>query len=587
MDDPTPHTGGCRCGAVRFEASAEPFHISYCHCSDCRRATGAPVAAYVGFTAEQVGPAQPGIPRRILVSWLAPQGAPVGGRPVSTASRCWLWASEASSEGIWASVLAACAVGPDYQRPALDLGNAYKEGQGEVPGWKRAEPRDVADRGQWWRVYDDATLDGLVDRLNASNQTIAQAEANYRQALGLVRGARAGFFPTVGAGAGLTRSGSGGGSGASSSSAGGGNVANQYSLTGSVSWELDVWGRVRRSVEASEASAAASLADLAATRLSAQAALVQAYLQLRVLDEQKRLLDATVAAYEKSLQLTQNRYNVGVAGQADVAVARTQLESTRAQSIDLDWQRGQYEHAIAVLMGQAPSQFSLPPAPFSVQLPQIPVGLPSELLERRPDVAAAERRAAAANAQIGVAQAAWFPSLTLSADGGFRNGQFAELLTAPARFWSLGPALALTLFDGGARQAQVEQARASYDAQAAAYRQAALTGLREVEDYLIQLRVLENEQAVQRRALESARESLRLIQNQYKAGLVDYLSVAVVDATALSNERSALSLYGNRLVASVNLIVALGGGWDGLAPQDGAGAGQTVAPAAPQPASRP
>ncbi|MCF7767127.1 efflux transporter outer membrane subunit [Achromobacter pulmonis] len=485
------------------------------------------------------------------------------------------------------AALAACAVGPDYQRPALDLGNVYKEGQGEVPGWKRAEPRDVADRGQWWRVYDDATLDGLVDRLNASNQTIAQAEANYRQALGLVRGARAGFFPTVGAGAGLTRSGSGGGSGASSSSAGGGNVANQYSLTGSVSWELDVWGRVRRSVEASEASAAASLADLAATRLSAQAALVQAYLQLRVLDEQKRLLDATVAAYEKSLQLTQNRYNVGVAGQADVAVARTQLESTRAQSIDLDWQRGQYEHAIAVLMGQAPSQFSLPPAPFSVQLPQIPVGLPSELLERRPDVAAAERRAAAANAQIGVAQAAWFPSLTLSADGGFRNGQFAELLTAPARFWSLGPALALTLFDGGARQAQVEQARASYDAQAAAYRQAALTGLREVEDYLIQLRVLENEQAVQRRALESARESLRLIQNQYKAGLVDYLSVAVVDATALSNERSALSLYGNRLVASVNLIVALGGGWDGLAPQDGAGAGQTVAPAAPQPASRP
>lgn len=479
------------------------------------------------------------------------------------------------------AALSACAVGPDYQRPALDVGAAYKEGQDEVPGWKRAEPRDDADRGQWWRVYDDATLNGLVDNLNASNQTIAQAEANYRQALGLVRGARAGFFPTVGAGAGLTRSGSGGGSASSSSSAGGSTVSNQYSLTGSISWELDVWGRVRRSVEASEASAAASLADLAATRLSAQAALVQAYLQLRVLDEQKRLLDATVAAYEKSLQLTQNRYNVGVAGQADVAVARTQVESTRAQSIDLDWQRGQYEHAIAVLMGQAPSHFSLPPTPFSLQLPRIPVGLPSELLERRPDVAAAERRAAAANAQIGVAQAAWFPSLTLSADGGFRNGQFAELLTAPARFWSLGPALALTIFDGGARQAQVEQARASYDAQAAAYRQAALTGLREVEDYLIQLRVLENEQTVQRRALESARESLRLIQNQYKAGLVDYLSVAVVDATALSNERSALSLYGNRLVASVNLIVALGGGWDGLAPQQGGQATAANGQAAP------
>lgn len=465
------------------------------------------------------------------------------------------------------ALLGACAVGPDYQRPALDVGEAYKEGQGEVPGWKPAQPSDDAERGAWWKVYDDPVLDGLLDRLNESNQTIAQAEANYRQALGLVRGARSGFYPTVGAGAGMTRAGSGNGQNGSSSSSGN-NVSNQYSLTGSISWEADVWGRVRRSVESSEASAAASLADLGATRLSAQAALAQTYLQLRVLDEQKRLLDATVAAYEKSLQLTQNRYAVGVAGQADVAVARTQVESTRAQSIDLDWQRGQYEHAIAVLMGQAPSHFSLPPKLFTLQLPQIPVGLPSELLERRPDVAAAERRAAAANAQIGVAQAAWFPSLTLSADGGFRSGEFAELLTVPARFWSLGPALALTIFDGGAREAQVEQARASYDSQAAAYRQAALTGLREVEDYLIQLRVMEQEQIVQRRALESARESLRLIQNQYKAGLVDYLSVAVVDATALNSERNALSLLGSRLAASVNLIVALGGGWDGLPPAE-------------------
>ncbi|WAI83694.1 MULTISPECIES: efflux transporter outer membrane subunit [Achromobacter] len=459
------------------------------------------------------------------------------------------------------ALLGACAVGPDYQRPELDVGASYKEAQGQqqVEGWKPAQPRDEADRGKWWLVYGDDTLDALVERLNTSNQTIAQAEANYRQALGLVRAARAGFYPTVGASAGASRAGVGNGS---SSSTNGSNVSNQYSVTGSVSWEVDVWGRVRRSTESSEASAAASLADLGATRLSAQAALVQTYFQLRVLDEQKRLLDATVAAYERSLKLTQNRYEVGVAGQADVAVARTQVESTRAQSIDLDWQRGQYEHAIAVLMGQAPSQFGLPPAVFTLQLPQIPVGLPSELLERRPDIAAAERRAAAANAQIGVAQAAWFPSLILSADGGFRNGQFADLLTAPARFWSLGPALALTIFDGGARAAQVEQARAAYDSQAAAYRQAALVGLREVEDYLIQLRVMEQEQIVQRRALESARESLRLIQNQYQAGLVDYLSVAVVDATALNSERNALSLLGTRLLASVNLIVALGGGWE-------------------------
>ncbi|WP_232312041.1 efflux transporter outer membrane subunit [Achromobacter spanius] len=460
------------------------------------------------------------------------------------------------------ALLGACAVGPDYQRPELDVGASYKEAQGQqqVEGWKPAQPRDEADRGKWWLVYGDYTLNALVERLNTSNQTIAQAEANYRQALGLVRAARAGFYPTVGASAGMSRAGAGTGS---SSSTNGSNVSNQYSVTGSVSWEVDVWGRVRRSTESSEASAAASLADLGATRLSAQAALVQTYFQLRVLDEQKRLLDATVAAYERSLKLTQNRYEVGVAGQADVAVARTQVESTRAQSIDLDWQRGQYEHAIAVLMGQAPSHFSLAPSVFTLQLPQIPVGLPSELLERRPDIAAAERRAAAANAQIGVAQAAWFPSLILSADGGFRNGQFADLLTAPARFWSLGPALALTIFDGGARAAQVEQARASYDSQAAAYRQAALVGLREVEDYLIQLRVMEQEQIVQRRALESARESLRLIQNQYQAGLVDYLSVAVVDATALNSERNALSLLGTRLVASVNLIVALGGGWEG------------------------
>ncbi|WP_240669436.1 efflux transporter outer membrane subunit [Achromobacter spanius] len=460
------------------------------------------------------------------------------------------------------ALLGACAVGPDYQRPELDVGASYKEAQGQqqVEGWKPAQPRDEADRGKWWLVYGDDTLNALVERLNTSNQTIAQAEANYRQALGLVRAARAGFYPTVGASAGMSRAGAGTGS---SSSTNGSNVSNQYSVTGSVSWEVDVWGRVRRSTESSEASAAASLADLGATRLSAQAALVQTYFQLRVLDEQKRLLDATVAAYERSLKLTQNRYEVGVAGQADVAVARTQVESTRAQSIDLDWQRGQYEHAIAVLMGQAPSHFSLVPSVFTLQLPQIPVGLPSELLERRPDIAAAERRAAAANAQIGVAQAAWFPSLILSADGGFRNGQFADLLTAPARFWSLGPALALTIFDGGARAAQVEQARASYDSQAAAYRQAALVGLREVEDYLIQLRVMEQEQIVQRRALESARESLRLIQNQYQAGLVDYLSVAVVDATALNSERNAISLLGTRLVASVNLIVALGGGWEG------------------------
>ncbi|WP_249278364.1 efflux transporter outer membrane subunit [Bordetella genomosp. 7] len=459
------------------------------------------------------------------------------------------------------ALLSACAVGPDYQRPTLDVGDSYKEAPASVDGWKPAQPRDAAERGAWWQVYGDPTLDGLMQQLNTANQTIAQAEANYRQAQALVQGARSGFFPTVGANTSATRAG-GGGNGAA------GGVANQYNLSGSASWEADLWGRVRREVEASRAEADASFADLANARLSAQSALAQNYFQLRILDEQKRLLESTVAAYEKSLRLTQNRYQAGVAGKSDVSVALAQLENTRAQLIDLEWQRGQFEHAIAVLVGLAPSRFALAPARFAQALPHIPAGLPSELLERRPDVASAERRVAAANAQIGVAQSAWFPDLVLSADGGFRSGQFAQWLTAPARFWSLGPALALTLFDGGARQAELDRARAAYDGQAALYRQTVLGALREVEDYLIQLRVMEQEQVVQRRALEAARESLRLARNQYEAGLIGYLDVAVLETTALNSERNALSLLGSRLAASVQLIAALGGGWEGLPPQD-------------------
>jgi NodT family efflux transporter outer membrane factor (OMF) lipoprotein len=457
--------------------------------------------------------------------------------------------------------LAACAVGPDYVRPTLDMGTGYKEGQDDTPGWKPAQPSDHADRGAWWKVYQDPVLDDLMSRLDAANLDIAQAEANYRQAQALVRGARAAFFPTVGVGAGVTRSGNGAGTG--STATGGSNVGNAYSLSGSVSWEADLWGSVRRSVEASRAGQQASAADLAAARLSAQSTLAQDYFQLRVLDEQHRLLQATVDTNARSLQMTVNRYEAGVAGKSDVAVARTQLENTRAQLIDLEWQRGQFEHAIAVLIGQAPSRFALAPTPFTQRVPAIPVGLPSQLLERRPDVAGAERRTAQANAQIGVAQAAWFPDLTLSADGGFRSGQFAQWLTAPARFWSIGPALAQTLFDGGLRASQVESARAAYDAQAAAYKQIVLGALREVEDTMIQLRVFDREQQVQLRALEASRESLQLSRNQYKQGLIDYLDVAVLENTSLNAERSAISLVGNRLVASVQLIAALGGGWNG------------------------
>jgi NodT family efflux transporter outer membrane factor (OMF) lipoprotein len=456
----------------------------------------------------------------------------------------------------WCVTLAACAVGPDYSRPAIDVGAAYREQQNETPGWKPAEPRAEVPRGRWWRLYDDAVLDGLMAQLNVANQSVAQSEANYRQAQALVQAARASLWPSATASVSQTRAG-GAQSGAANA------VGDRYNLSGTVtSWEVDLWGRLRRTVESNEAAAQGSAADLAAAYLSAQAALAQNYFQLRVLDEEKRLLEATVQAYQKSLQLTQHRYEVGVAAKADVAVASTQLENTRAQWVDLDWRRGQYEHAIAALIGVAPSKFTLAPTPFVQTVPQIPVGLPADLLERRPDVAAAERRAAAANARIGVAQAAYFPQLTLSATGGFSSGQFSQWLTAPARFWSLGPTLATAFFDGGARQAQLAQARATFDAQAAAYRQSVLTALREVEDYLIQLHVLGQEQTVQQRALEAARESLRLTRNQYKEGLIDYLNVATVETTALSAERSAITLIGTRLVASVQLIAALGGGWD-------------------------
>ena len=282
------------------------------------------------------------------------------------------------------------------------------------------------------------------------------------------------------------------------------------------------------------------------------------------MDSQKRLMEATIDAYTRSLQLTLNRYGVGVAGKSDVAEATTQLENARAQSVDLDWQRAQLEHAVAILIGQPPSKFALPATAFTQRVPEIPVGVPSVLLERRPDVAAAERSAAAANAKIGVAVSAWFPDLSLSADGGFRSGGFADWLTLPARYWSIGPTLAMTLFDGGARQAQIDQARAAYDAQAATYRQIVLTALKEVEDYLAQLKSMEQEQVVEDRALAAARESLELMLNQYKAGTVDYLSVVTVQTTALTTERSALSLMGSRLTASVQLIAALGGGWEGL-----------------------
>jgi|TARA_R110000851_G_scaffold333553_1_gene516345 NodT family efflux transporter outer membrane factor (OMF) lipoprotein len=444
--------------------------------------------------------------------------------------------------------MAGCAVGPDYTAPSVDVGQAYENQE----GWVRAQPGVVELRSDWWRLFDDPVLNGLMQAVLVNNQTIAQFEAQYRQAQSLLRESQAQFFPSVNADAGFTRSGSGSGSE---------GVSQQYRLAGSVSWEPDLWGRIRRTVEAESAQLQASEAELAATRLSVQSTLAQTYFRLRSYDAELRLYEQTVDAYRRSLQTNQNRLDAGVAAQLDVESARVQLNNALTQQQALRRQRAQLENAMAVLIGKPPSQFALPSESVSIAVPEIPAGLPSALLQRRPDIASAERQVAAANAQIGVAQSAWFPNLILSAEGGYRSGQWAQWLSAPFSFWSLGPALAMTIFDGGAREARIEQAQAGYEAQVAAYRQTVLTALREVEDYLVDLNSLEREQQSQQRALTAARESLRLTLNQYNAGLIDYLSVVQVETTALTAERASLSLSADRLIAAVQLIAALGGGW--------------------------
>jgi NodT family efflux transporter outer membrane factor (OMF) lipoprotein len=414
-------------------------------------------------------------------------------------------------------------------------------------------------------VFNDPQLDALLGQVEVSNQTIKAAEARVREARALTQQAQAAYFPIVTANASATRGGGRATIGGSTDVSGGGvggAVRNSYNVSLDVNWEIDLWGRVRRTVEAGEATAQASVADLEAAKLSAQAQLAEDYFLLRAQDAQIRLLNDTVDAYQKSLQLTRNQYAVGVAARADVAQAETQLKSTQAQALDAGVQRAQLEHAIAVLLGKAPANFSIAPEAVATTFPPIPLGLPSELLERRPDIAAAERRTAAANAQVGVAEAAFFPSVTLSATGGFQSSVLSQLFTLPSRYWSLGPALAATIFDAGLRRAQTAQAMATYDENVANYRQTVLAGFQEVEDNLAALRILEQEAAVQDEAVKSARESLTITLNQYRAGTANYLAVVVAQAVALSNERTALTILGRRLTASVTLIKALGGGWD-------------------------
>jgi len=438
-----------------------------------------------------------------------------------------------------------CTVGPDYVRPAADAPAAYKE----MPPSKPAQPADASPRGQWWDVYGDAQLSTLEEQVALANQNLRAAEANYRQAQTLVLQSRAGLYPTIGANVNAARARQGG------------TTQSFYTLGLPVDWEVDLWGKIRRSVEASEAGAQASAADLEATRLSLQAQLAQAYFALRIADRDKKLLDETVAAYARSLELTQNRYNAGVVARSDVVQAEAQWQSAQVQAVDIGVSRAQLEHAIAVLVGKPPSEFSLAAVDTINSLPPIPTALPSELLERRPDIAAAERRVAAANAQIGVATAAFYPTLSLTGNFGFAGSSFSSWISLPNRVWALGAALATPLFDAGLRKAQRDETIAAYDATVATYRQTVLAGFQEVEDNLAALRILEQEAAVQQTALQSARLALELSLNQYRAGLVNYINVVLLQAAALNAERNSVELDGRRLAASATLIKALGGGW--------------------------
>lgn len=449
--------------------------------------------------------------------------------------------------------LVGCAVGPDYQRPTMVLPDTFKE----AGAWTTASPSVIDSDQHWWEVYDDTQLNALVTEANAANQNIQQAQAQYRQARAAADAARAAFWPTVSAGvsAGRARGQSGGKVG----------VANSYTATLDAAWEPDIWGGVRRSVEASDAATQASAAELAAARLSIQASVAQDYLQLRAIDREKDLYARTLTAFEHTLRVTQSQYDAGVALRSDVALAEAQLKTAQAQAIDLDGSRAQLEHAIAILLGKAPAQFTLAAVPASQPwhrvIPQVPTGMPSELLQRRPDIAAAERQAAQANAKIGVARAAYFPSLLLSAGGGFSAASFAKWFNAPAQIWSLGAAVAQTLFDGGLRRANDAQAVAGFDVSAAQYKQTVLGAFQEVEDNLSTLRVLDQESVAQEQAVAASRMNEEMSLHQYEAGTTTFLTVATAQALTLTNERTLVQLRGRQLVASVGLIKAVGGGW--------------------------
>jgi NodT family efflux transporter outer membrane factor (OMF) lipoprotein len=452
-------------------------------------------------------------------------------------------------------LLGGCAVGPKYKTPTVPAPPAYKE----MGNWKSAQPSDQNLGGNWWEIFQDAQLNALEQQINVSNQNLKAAVAQYQEARGALRYARADYYPTISAAPSATRQRY---SDNRPGSAARGTTFNDFVLPVDLSYQVNAWGRVSKNVESYREQAQASAADLAVVNLTMHADLAVDYFAARTLDAEEKLLQDTVGQYQQALQLNEERYKGGLASEVEVEQARTILETTQAQLVDVGVTRAQYEHAAAVLVGKPPADFSLPALPLTTPPPVIPVGVPSELLERRPDIAAAERQVASANAQVGLAKTAYYPLVNIIGSGGFESGTITTLFQGPSALWSIGASVAETIFDGGRRHALNDETKAAYDSTVASYRQTVLTAFQQVEDNLAALRILEQEAGVQATAVQSARRSLALSNTRYEGGVTSYLEVITAQNAALSDEVTAVNILGRRMASAVLLIQALGGGWD-------------------------
>jgi NodT family efflux transporter outer membrane factor (OMF) lipoprotein len=452
-------------------------------------------------------------------------------------------------------LLGGCAVGPKYKTPTVPAPPAYKE----MGNWKSAQPSDQNLGGNWWEIFQDAQLNALEQQINVSNQNLKAAVAQYQEARAALRYARADYYPTISAAPSATRQRY---SDNRPGSAARGTTFNDFVLPVDLSYQVNAWGRVSKNVESYREQAQASAADLAVVNLTMHADLAVDYFAARTLDAEEKLLQDTVGQYQQALQLNEERYKGGLASEVEVEQARTILETTQAQLVDVGIARAQYEHASAVLVGKPPADFSLPALPLTTPPPVIPVGVPSELLERRPDIAAAERQVASANAQVGLAKTAYYPLVNIIGSGGFESGTITTLFQGPSAFWAVGAAVAQTIFDGGRRHALNDEAKAGYDSTVASYRQTVLTAFQQVEDNLAALRILEQEARVQATAVQSARRSLALSTTRYEGGVTSYLEVITAQNAALSDEVTAVNILGRRMTSAVLLVQALGGGWD-------------------------